>query len=345
MELLNDIVINIFFNIYSYAVYIIGGILLYEIINIMILKLKLDEGNAKIIIVLISMFIPICSCISITFLLYKKIIDDEKFILMVYVLSAFFNISAFLLIYLYFGHFILYMYFFTLVLTLILINTVYEILDKKIENKNNLINSIDLNNNRIDHYKNKLTCDNKFSVSEELKYVSNFVFIHYSGIAIMSFIYALFKSVQYLGIAIDSNNVILFLLNNIILKYMCIPNDVVKIAPMAYAGYRVSFIISVIVISFILNIPELLLLLTRIRNRFMIFVIVMLPSVFIGLLLFIFDNNDAMNKISINYDDKLFMLANNLNINPNGLVRDASIIIYILLFMYFISQKKGELKL
>lgn len=341
MDFYTEIIENVISNLYSYAVYIVLGIIIYFIIRLLTIKLKLGENIVKIVIIFLSLFLPICSCISITFLLYKKTVKDEKFILIAYIISVFFNISAFIYIYIFLGVFALFIY---ILIPLIVLIVIYKFLDIEIGNNQN--NNIDYKEKEI---VNNIQTDKNNEISfkkriiEEVSYVSRFVFVHYIGIFIFSVIIVLFKSIQYVDIT--NNNTTIFLLNNILFKYSCIPYDIATIREFLYRGYSVTFVVPVFVVSVIANIPEVLLLINRLKNKYIIFVTIIMSSIFVGLLSSFFGNNDALRKISINYDDKLFTLANNLNINPNGLVRNASIIIYIILFLYFISQKKGELKL
>ena len=325
MELLKDIAINIYYNMYSYSVYVVIGVIFYIVMNYLVLKFSLSTKVIKVIIILLAMFLPICSCISITFLLYKRIVKDEKFILSAYLLSVFFSLSAFILIRLYIGKQALNMYIIIIAFALVMINVLIHVFDKR--QKKVL---------RLEEQNNKKDIN--------LYYVSYFAFIHFIGLAIMSILNVIFKNIQYLDIANNNENIFYVLLNRIIFEYTCIPNDALNIGQLVYRCYSVSFIIPLLVISIMANIPELLLLIINIKHKIIFVFSILFSSAFIGMVFYIFENNDVINKNSINYDDKLFSISKLLNINPNNLMRNTSIILYIVLLLYY-SQKKGELKL
>ena len=320
MELLKDIAINIYYNMYSYSVYVVIGVIFYIVMNYLVLKFSLSTKVIKVIIILLAMFLPICSCISITFLLYKRIVKDEKFILSAYLLSVFFSLSAFILIRLYIGKQALNMYIIIIAFALVMINVLIHVFDKR--QKKVL---------RLEEQNNKKDIN--------LYYVSYFAFIHFIGLAIMSILNVIFKNIQYLDIAINNENIFYVLLNRIIFEYTCIPNDALNIGQLVYRCYSVSFIIPLLVISIMANIPELLLLIINIKHKIIFVFSILFSSAFIGMVFYIFENNDVINKNSINYDDKLFSISKLLNINPNNLMRNTSIILYIVLLLYY-SQKK-----
>ena len=320
MELLKDIAINIYYNMYSYSVYVVIGVIFYIVMNYLVLKFSLSTKVIKVIIILLAMFLPICSCISITFLLYKRIVKDEKFILSAYLLSVFFSLSAFILIRLYIGKQALNMYIIIIAFALVMINVLIHVFDKR--QKKVL---------RLEEQNNKKDIN--------LYYVSYFAFIHFIGLAIMSILNVIFKNIQYLDIANNNENIFYVLLNRIIFEYTCIPNDALNIGQLVYRCYSVSFIIPLLVISIMANIPELLLLIINIKHKIIFVFSILFSSAFIGMVFYIFENNDVINKNSINYDDKLFSISKLLNINPNNLMRNTSIILYIVLLLYY-SQKK-----
>ena len=325
MELLKDIMMNIYLNMYSYTCYVIIGIVLYIIINFLAWKLNFNIAVLKVVVILLALFLPICSCISITFLLYKRIIKDEKFVLAIYLLSIFFNISGFLLIYLYFGIVVLSIY--VLILAFILI--ILYIILSKIEKKQNNISDCN---------------DEKYKNITNLYYISNFVFIHFISIVIASVINAVFKNVQYIDVAGTNKNLPIFIFNNIVLNYFCIPNDILKMSQYMYVGYSVSFIIPMIYIATIMNLPDFILIITRFKYKLFYYIATLLTGIVTSIVFYIFDSNDMISKTSINYNDNMYKWASILNVNPGNYIRIISIIIYILLLLYY-SQKKGELKL
>ena len=320
MELLKDIAINIYYNMYSYSVYVVIGVIFYIVMNYLVLKFSLSTKVIKVIIILLAMFLPICSCISITFLLYKRIVKDEKFILSAYLLSVFFSLSAFILIHLYIGKQALYMYIMIIAFALVMINVLIHVFDKR---------------------QKKVLRLEEQNIKKDINlyYVSYFAFIHFIGLAIMSILNVIFKNIQYLDIANNNENIFYVLLNRIIFEYTCIPNDALNIGQLVYRCYSVSFIIPLLVISIMANIPELLLLIINIKHKIIFVFSILFSSAFIGMVFYIFENNDVINKNSINYDDKLFSISKLLNINPNNLMRNTSIILYIVLLLYY-SQKK-----
>lgn len=324
MELLYDLVMNIYYNLYSYTIYIIIGIVIYLSVLFLHFKLKLSEKATKIIIILLAMFLPICSCVSITFLLYNKIVKDEKLMIALYLLSVYFNIPAMILLKIYIGNLVLIMYILILFITLIVI-----------------LNFVKDNNLKKEIVENK---QYTITFSNELNYLSKFVFIHFIGILIMSAINILFKSVQYIDILNEDKNILLIFFDNVILNYSCIPNDIQNFVKFIYKGYSIFLIMPILFFSTIINIPELLLLFSRLKSKIKLFITIIVSSSLISLLFFIFDNNDMIGNISINYDDRLYKVANLLNVNPSNFFRIISIIIYIVLVLYY-SQKKGELRL
>ena len=372
MKFLCEIFENIVINLYSYSVYVISGIFIYLIIFGLNIKLKFDARILKTIIILFALFLPICSCISITFLLHKKLVDDDRFILISYIFSTFFNITAFIYLYIFFGVFALLVYILIFLSIFVIIHyyfyiikkenkndfktNIFSILIKKINNvelylDNELHNKIDIKtNNRlygnIDYIK-KYSIKNIFDrninnfrtkIINEIKSVSKFVFIHFIGLLIFSTFVVMFKSVQYINIT--NVNLPIFIFDNIFLKYNCIPYDITRMREYVYMGHKLSFIIPIFVISVILNIPELLLQVVIIKNKIIIYVATFFSSIFIGIISLFFENNCAFKNFSINYNDNLFAFANSLSINPNSFFRNASIIIYIILLIYFVSQKK-----
>ena len=320
MELLKDIMINIYLNMYSYTCYVIIGIVLYIIIYFLAWKLNFNIAVLKVVITLLALFLPICSCISITFLLYKRIIKDEKFVLVIYLISIFFNISGFLFIYLYFGSMVFSVYVLVLALILIILYKVLSIVEKS-KNRPSKCN------------------DEMYKSISNLYYISNFIFM-----VIMSVINAVFINVQYIDVAGTNINLSIFMFNNIVLNYFCIPNDILKMSQYMYIGYSVSLIIPVIYIATIMNLPDFLLIITQFKCKLFYFIATLLTSIVIGIVFYIFDSNDMISKTSICYNDNLCKWASILNVNPGNYIRIISIIIYILLLLYY-SQKKGELKL
>lgn len=325
ISLLKDIIMNIFINIYSYNIYIIIGILLFFIISMLTQKINIDVNFTKALLLIMSLFLPICSCISITFLLYKKVIEDEKYILIMYILSTYFNITAFLYIFLYYGKMVLYLYLFILIMVFMLLNI--------------FLNNIDTKDNELSKFNKK-----NYSLNNNLYHISHFIFIHFIAIVIMSIINVLFKNTQYIDLIETNKNIPIFLFNNIILKYFCIPFDIIDIGKYIYNGYSISFIIPMIYISVVMNIPEFILLISFIKHKIVFYLSIVLSSAIVGTCFYIFGNNGMINKISINYNDYLLELANALTINPTNFIRVISIIIYLVLVIYYL-QKKGESKL
>ena len=311
------------YNLYSYSPFVVMGIIIYLLYEICINKIfkNVNDLIKNIIPFMITVSLPFCSCIAITFLLYRT---SEKNKIILYTLALFIKVPVLLLIKTYFGLYYLYSYIFIIIFILL-----YLIItsNKKINiNANIIINGINDNT------------ENKFIIKDAINNVVRFVYIYFLSLVMMSVIEVIIPNILFIKYMSYVENIrfneVLFIS---ITKYICMPNDLSTFAMMVASGLNIKYVSLLIIVGSIFNITEIIIILIFIKKKILL-IIYYLLAIVTSLIHMIIIDIFYKNSFNINYDlsktNNYVEIVNILNINPNNLFRWISVIIILLVVAY-----------
>ena len=312
------------YNLYSYSPFVVMGIIIYLLYEICINKIfkNVNDLIKNIIPFIISVSLPFCSCIAITFLLCRT---SEKNKIILYTLALFIKVPVLLLIKTYFGLYYLYSYIFLIIVLIFLYLIITS--NKKINiNANTIINEINDNT------------ENKFIIKDAINNMVRFVYIYFLSLVMMSVMEVIIPNILFIKYMSYVDNIrfneVLFIS---ITKYICMPNDLSTFAMMLASGLNIKYVSLLIIVGSIFNITEIITILIFIKKKLLL-IIYYLLAIVISLIHMIIIDIFYKNSFNINYDlsktNNYVEIVNILNINPNNLFRWISVIIVLLFVAY-----------
>lgn len=325
---MKNVIEQIIRNLHSYSVFVIIGIIIYLFYEFFIAtKIKSWKENKKLLIlILLSILLPFCNCIAITFMLYD-IMEMRK--IQLYLIATFVKVPALILIFSYFGKSLGIDYLFLVILIIGIYLSACHFFNTFSQGKNN----------KFEETADIVFEDKKISVHSQtlriLSIITRFSFIYFLSTVIMSFLEFITPKAFIVNVIANAEhlNVIEFLLISLT-RYICIPNDITLFASMVAGGMNIKYFFTPIVIGTLFNISECITIFTFLKKKFLFFAMVAASTIatclntMIVSLLF-------NNSFSFNYDlskvNNYIKIVNILNLNPNSFLRYVSTIMIIIL--------------